>query len=331
MKINILDILNRDDLQQQEQHKADNVGKEDMLRAGNCGLMLPDGNHTGACTRKSYLRLKGIDLEAEANRLVMFEFGRQNEAIIIDKLHRQLGDTMLITGDDVNTISWQLPSGRTVSGRPDVVIANKSKEPVLLLEMKLICSVWTARSVVFGNEPKMGHIIQAMHYAMKLGVPCKLVYVQAVDFSVPGWGMNDLPTEGQVNSEFIEYSDKIDKKTQTKIRSPKKLLPCRVVYDLELDATGCVRYRREESKLRWTVTPVTMEGITQFYEAVDDMATGKTGLGARPISLKACGDFENYTLCQYCELNPICDRLEKQPDKWLEAVKEAVSAGLVKS
>ena len=330
MKLNILDILKRDDLQQQESTKVDNEKKAGQLRAGNSGLVLPDGNVTGACARKAFLRLQGVDLEAEENRLIMFEFGRKNEDIIIEKLKRQLGDTMVITGDDVNTISWKLTSGREVSGRPDVVLANKAGKPILLLEMKLISSMWTTRSVVFGNEPKMAHIIQATHYATKLGCPVKLVYVQAVDFQVPGWGMDNLPAEGEVGSEHIEYTDKVDKKTNKKIRVAKKLLPVRVVYDLEALPNGNVRYRKEDSKGFWTETPVNMDGIIKFYEVVDDMENSGN-LGPRPICLKACGDFENYTLCQYCSICSFCDRLEKQPDKWYAEVQEAASKGLIKS
>lgn len=336
MKLDILDILRRDDLQQQEQTKADGAEKSEHLRAGNSGIMLPDGNIAGTCHRKAFLRLKGVDIEPDANRLIMFEFGRQNETIIIEKLKRVLGDTFTITGDDTNTIEWQLASGRTVSGRPDIIISSKNGEALLLLEMKMVSSLWTARDVVFGNSPKLGHVIQTTHYAGKKDCPAKVVYIQPVDFQTPMWSstVDMFPKPGEKLSELVEYTEKEVSEGRGKgavkklTKIPKKVLPSRTVYDLKLDSDGYVSYRNETSKSGWTDTPVSMDAIEKFYEYVDQMEVG--GLGPRPLSLKACGDFENYTQCQYCELSGLCDRFEQMPDRWFEEVERSVRNGTLK-
>jgi hypothetical protein len=193
--------------------------------------------------------------------------------------------------------------------------------------MKLVSSLWTAVSVMFGSEPKLAHIIQAAHYGLKLGVPIKLVYISAVDWQVP-WKIKELPEEGELLSEYIEYSDKKNTKLNKMERAPKKILPFRATYDLEVGEDGFVRYRKEESKNKWTTTPVTLSFIENFYSMVDTM--DKEGLGPRPITLKSCGDFATYNICDYCQVKPFCDRLEAHPAKWLEEVRKANDAGQLK-
>ena len=334
MKLELAKMFHRDDLQQAEAKKKEEKTKAGQLRAGNSGIFLEDGNMAGACPRKAYLRLNGIDIEPSDDRFIMFEFGRENETIIIDKLKRQIGNTFDVTGDDVNSFSWKLPSGRTVSGRPDVVISSKNGTALATLELKMVASLWTARDVVFNNSPKLAHIIQASHAMIKLGCPAKLVYIQPVDFQTPMWAntVEQFPQPGEPFSELIEYTEKEVSggrgQAKKKVMMPKKVVPSRTVYDLEVDITGCIKYRREESKEAWTVTPVSQESIEAFYRFIDEMPS--VGLGPRPLSLKACGDFENYTQCQYCELAGICDRLEKQDQAWLDECKQAVAGGLLK-
>jgi hypothetical protein len=328
VKFNILDLLHRDDLQQQVEHAEGNKEKEGQLRAGNAGIMLPDGNLAGSCPRLAYLRLKGIDLPADEDRAVMFEFGRQNEVILIDKLKRQFKDSLVITGDDVNSINWKLPSGRTVSGRPDIVIADKSGKPLVVLEAKMICSLWTGKSVRLENAPKLPHLIQAAHYASKLACPCKLVYIQSVDFQIPWGGAIKWPEQGSPEGACIEYKvrdQKVGKgptaKTQ-RVACAQKLLPGRKVYDVEMHE-GSIRYRDEQSSSFWTVTPITQEGIEGYYEHIDRMEA-KGDLGPRPLALKGCGDFESYVPCDYCDLKAACDKYEGKPVLWLaEAAKVA--------
>ena len=317
MKINMSDLMKCDDLQQQVEHEEEGKLKSEHLRAGNAGILLDDGNCAGACPRQAFLRLKGISVPSDEDRAVMFEFGRENETIIINKLKRQLGNSMVVTGDDINSIEWKLPNGRVVSGRPDVVVSTKDGTPVLMLELKLLCSMWTSKSVVFGGEAKLGHLIQAAHYMTHMKCPCKLIYVQAVDFHVSDWSMafKGLPKPGENRSELIEYSEKLDKKTNTKYMAPKKMLPSRTVFDVSFGEDGFVQFRREDSKNGFTKTPINSESIVKYYELIDRMEA--EGLGNRVLALKSTGDFEGYSACDYCELKPACDKYEKHLDKWL--------------
>lgn len=336
MKLDILDILKRDDMQQQEESKTQNKEKAGQLRAGNAGILMEDGNFAGSCPRRAFLRLKELDVEVDENRLVMFEFGRQNETIVIDKLRRQLGDSVVVTGDDVNKIAWTTDSGRTVSGRPDIIISDKTGKPLLVLEMKMIASLWTAKDVVFNNSPKLAHIIQAAHYGYTVGAPIKLVYIQPVDFQTPMWGntVEQFPKPGEPLSELIEYTEKDvsqgrgkDAK-KTRVMMPKKLLPSRTVYDVVVEEDGSVKYRKEGAKGGYSKTCVKMQDIESFYNAVEAMETGP--LGPRPVALNADGGFGSYTPCDYCELKGLCDKYEKQPTVWLKEIAAAINNGTLK-
>ena len=169
-------------------------------------------------------------------------------------------------------------------------------------------------------------------------LPGKLVYIQPVDYQTPMWGstVDMFPKPGEPLCELVEYTEKEISEgrgkaaVKKKVMMPKKVLPSRTAYDLQFNKDGFVSYRNELSKGAWTDTPVSMEGIEAFYSMVDSMGWADAPLGPRPISLKSCGDFENYTMCQYCELSAHCDRLEKQPKAWFAEIQQAVKDGMLK-
>src|ERR1019366_10220570 len=62
-------------------------GRKGVLRAGNTGLLMPDGRVVGKCARQTYLRLIGVDAEQQdASREMMFSAGRTNETSWLDLL-----------------------------------------------------------------------------------------------------------------------------------------------------------------------------------------------------------------------------------------------------
>jgi hypothetical protein len=278
-----------------------------------------------------FLRLNGVNLPSPPDRAVMFEFGRINEVILIDKLKRTLGDAFDITGDDVNTVEWTTVAGRKVTGRPDIVIRKKDGTPVLMMEAKLASSLGTVRDCRFGNKPKLAHVCQAVHYGWLLDVPIKLVYIQNVDFATQMWPSNvkEYPKPGEPGSEQIDYTEKeIGAKGKKEIvQMPKKIKPGRTVYDIEIaPEDGTVRYRLEGSKGAWKNTEVTIDEIVEFYEHVDTMRMDEA-LGPRPLAIDVNGDFLQWSNCNYCSIKPYCDNYETRTERWFNEVKAANERG----
>lgn len=330
MKLNLKETLERDDKAANLEASEKEKEKLGILRVGNSGVKFSDGNVAGQCPRKAYLRLNGVNIPAPPDRAVMFEFGKINETILIDKLKRTLGSTFNITGDDVNEVEWTTSSGRKITGRPDVVIRNAEGKPLLLLEAKLASSLSTVRDCRFGNKPKLAHVCQAAHYGWLLDVPIKLIYIQNVDFATQMWPTNvkEYPKPGQPGSEQIDYTEKeIGKKGEKQIvQMPKKIKPGRTIYDVEITETGSVRYRLEGSKKAWTETCVSIDSIVEFYEHIDSIeSTGQ--LGPRPLDIDIAGDFLQWNNCDYCSVKPFCDSFETKPDIWFNKVKEANDRG----
>jgi hypothetical protein len=330
LKINLKELLERDDKASNLEHAEQSAEKLGVLRAGNSGIMMEDGNFAGSCPRTTYLRLKGVDIPAPADRAVMFEFGRINETILIDKLKRTMGSTFVITGDDVNTVEWQTSSGRKVSGRPDIVVAQKDGKPLLVVEAKMCGSLSTVRDCRFGNKPKLAHICQAAHYGWRLDAPIKLVYIQSVDYATQMWPSNvkEYPKPGQAGSEQIDYTEKeIGAKGKKEIvMMPKRIKPGRTVYDVVIEEDGMVRYRLEGGKGAWSSTAVSIDAIVAFYEHVDAIESTQV-LGPRPLSIDVKGDFLQWDNCSYCSCKPFCDSFETKLEVWFKNIKDANDRG----
>lgn len=332
MKIDLKDLLERDDKATNLEHAEQSKDKAGILRVGNSGILMPDGNFAGSCPRRAYLRLKEIDIPAPADRAVMFEFGRINEVILIDKLRRAMGPTFDITGDDVNTVEWKTSTGRAVTGRPDIVVKTKDGKPVLVIEAKMCGSLGTVRDARFGNSPKLAHVCQAAHYGWLMDAPIKLIYVQSVDYATQMWPSNvkEYPKPGEPGSEQIAYTEKeIGAKGKKEIvQMPKKILPGRTVYDVVIDEDGSIKYRLEGAKGAYTKTCVHIDSIVQFYEHVDAIDKTKS-LGSRPISIDIKGNFLNWDNCNYCSVKPFCDSFETKLERWLQEVKAENDKGLL--
>lgn len=340
--------------------EADKVG---ILRAGSSGTITEHGEVAGSCLRKSHLRSLGIELDAPTeDKLIMFDLGFASEDIIYEKLKQTVGEGHTILREEEIPISWFTTNGTRVTGRPDIVICKNESQiivpsgtqvidawdrailtsglapisvsksvPVLGIELKSVHSVWVAREVVFNRKPKLSNLIQAAHYAWRLGVqasgpggqalPYKLTYT---NYSQLGQGMvgNDwilkqFPRPGQPLSEYVEFNPK---------GQIKHIRQFEIVYDIRFNDAGVLQYKLEqETDKQWTDTVVTRDGIESYFEFVSRMASDDA-LGPRPAQIDTLGNKAGYKDCDYCPLKATCDSHEELGyAKWLDQVKKVTS------
>ena len=306
-----------------DQHEVKEAGKRGILRAGNTGVV--NGEQViGTCARQTLLRYEGIKYEEiEDNKRLMFDAGLSNEDIWVQSLREglaELGDTQtVIRREEEVPISWVTPSGIQVTGRPDIVLGQLVDEqfiPQLGLELKLVSSVWTARDTGVMLEPKLVHLMQAGHYSWQLGVPFQLWYTNRAEFAVgSGWEQKTFPPKENMLTDYLEWGESRGKPTV------KKILQFRQGYQLEWTRGGQLKYRPllADRELDWTWTPITKQGIVDYYELVVSQTKNKQ-LAARPKSLKSDGSPGTFSLCDYCPLKEACDAHESNYSKWLDTV-----------
>jgi hypothetical protein len=335
------------------QHIDKEKQKKGNLRAGSTGIMTEEGEVAGACHRTSLLRSKGMEIDPPTwDKYIMFELGYANEDEVLKQLQTTLEEGEIILREEEIPIQWNTGNGTKVTGRPDLVICQWGQDqtgipvswpeswkddpkykmyageaqgylkPVLGLELKSVHSLWVAREVLFKQEPKLNNLVQAAHYMWKLNVPYKLFYKS---YSQLGQGMagnewivKQFPRPGEPGSEFVDYT--ISEKTGK--YSIKHIKQFEIIYDLEFDKSGRLRYRKEGETGRWTPTIVTRQDIEKYFEYVSTMETEKK-LGPRPSSINAAGDKLNYAVCKYCPLQETCNTYEKKGfDAWFSAVQD---------
>lgn len=340
-----------------KEHKEQDKKKLGNLRAGNSGIMSEQGDFAGACPRVAHLRSLGLDVEEPSDpTLIMFQMGTANEEVVFQDLLKTKAEDEVILREEEIPIEWFTKNGTKVTGRPDMVVCRKKdwivteeeaaqlaqgyphdleagsvvpgalSEPLFGIEIKGVFSVWTSREVLFDGNPKMAHLIQAAHYSWQLGktgvvaegtssssgLPFKLLYKQYGNQAVPQWAGKFFPKKGESHSEHIEYNEKGD---------IKNINPFEIIYELEFDSSGFLKYRREGSS-RWVRTMIRTQDIERYYEFVSTMP--ETGLlGNRPITMDSRGKEKSYSNCSYCALKSVCDSSEKKGyPVWLQEVKK---------
>lgn len=295
------------------EHTAKEAEKLGNLRAGDSGAMTKEGDIIGGCHRRAYIR-SFLGLEAEVpdnNSLLMFEIGKANELVWMDKLRRSWPGT--IKQEEEIPIQWTTKNGVKVTGRPDIVLCNADGKPMLGIEHKAVCSLWTARDVTFEQSPKLKHLMQAAHYAWKLAVPYRLVYTQYVNYAVPGeWAAKMFPP----GHPYVELNDK---------GAPKHVKPHVTIYEVGFNSAGMIQYK-PEGEQSWFTTKWSTGDIERYYEFVAAMKERKA-LGPRPMTVKASGKKASYSDCSYCPLIEVCDRHENSWEKWHEEVAKATRPG----
>lgn len=306
--INLRSMIDAALILRQQEHDTAEQGKVGGYRAGNTGLLI--GNRwLGKCPRTTLLRSKGISAKEE-DRLkhIMFSGGVLNEDVWMRDL-QAVYPHVILREEEIPT-SWKTAAGTPVTGRPDIVLCDDQKAPLLGLELKMASSVWTARDVLILGLPKFDHLCQAAHYMWQLGVPFKLCYTSYVEFPVVGWMQKSFPKKGEPGSEYCEYNDKGD---------IKKLRPFVQIYDLTFDSiTGMLRYSLEGAS-QWKNTVITIEGIEAYFNGLDEVAK-KGKLPPRPETVNVDGTKDGWSICSYCPVAPTCDKYEGNYQKWLEEV-----------
>ena len=134
--------------------EAEKVGR---LRAGNSGLYIREADQMiGSCPRKTRLRMDGINsdqFEDLGTKPLMFQAGLANE----DQWDKVLeagwvqGRGGTLKREEEIGIKWETRSGISVTGRPDIVLCDSEENPVMGIELKMVCSLWTARDVLRSN------------------------------------------------------------------------------------------------------------------------------------------------------------------------------------
>lgn len=307
LNINLTNLFWSGIADDREKHSEGEVAKLGNLRAGDSSVMTKGGDIIGGCHRKSFIRsFAGIEGEVpEPDNLLMFELGKANELIWMDKLRRSWPGA--IKQEEEIPIKWTTSRGVAVTGRPDIVLCKADNSPVLGIEHKAICSIWTARDVSFEVAPKVKHLIQAAHYAWKLGVPYRLVYSQYTNFAIPDWAGKMFPP----SHPLVEVNEK---------GNPKHVKPHITVYEVGFGQGNVIQYRIEGAPT-WSVTPWSTSDIERFYEYVSSM-TEKKVLGPRPTPVKVDGKKASYSDCSYCPLVEVCDKYENNWEKWHEEVSK---------
>lgn len=266
------------------------------------------------CPRMARLRLDGVDIPAEINRLLMFGLGHQNEEILAKEL--EAAHQPFLREDAAGcAISWTAPGGVRVTGRPDFILQDpKTRRALHGLELKAVCSMWTMHKVHYSLVPTSEHLIQAAHYSWQHGMlPWTIIYTSRVDWhlsTAPAWLQKKFPP----GAYDVEVGD--DGK-------PFKIVPFERAYRLAWrPAQGSDELDDRATLVYWTEglpsavpTRITPRSIQDGAALVGRLGQPRVGLGPRPGSVHVDGG-DTYSPCKYCELAEICDQYEKDPGLW---------------
>jgi len=311
-----------------EQARVKEADKKGILRGGSIGLAEKTDKGievSGTCHRQAMLRFLGVDvkgMEDNTSRDLMFAAGRTNEDSWLEVLAASWPGKIL--REEEVPIVWNTPNGTVISGRPDMVLAcSEGKYFARGLELKLVSSLWTARTVIKG-EPKTNHLIQTAHYMWRLSeqvreeVPFELWYTSRVDWHVMGWAQKHFPKHGALNSEFCEYSQNKDGEYEI-----KKVLPFTKGFEVRF-VQDKLQFKEVGGK-KWVDTIITKSRIAMYYEHIEELAQSKS-LGPRPVNLDYSGQKESWKQCDFCPLSKICDEYENDSfEVWLAQITKGSS------
>lgn len=345
-------------IQQGKDREASKVG---TLRAGNTGMVLESGEVVSVCAARTFLRQQGIDTggddEADGSRLskeLMFEAGRNNEEIWTANLER--AGARLKREEEIPT-SWMARNGRkevAVTGRPDMVLLGEAGEPIRGIELKLVSSLWKARSSRFQKKPSMEHLLQSGHYSWQLQIPFELWYTARSNYAVTGdWVQRMFPKYGEPGSEDCAYSffrnslNEEGKLTRSKIDQSEWVVNDvqltgmsgwkgrenrKTVNEYEADIKAVLPFRQGFA-VEWNA-----DGQLEYAEILPDGTRGEwvetiitlerierfynfvAELGAMnqvptpPLNLESDGQKGSFNLADYCNLGKLCCKYTKGQD-----------------
>ena len=296
-------------------HAKQEVTKQGTLRGGSSGCITDHGEVYGTCHRIALARYKGIQAKIEDLSYTWFDAGYANEDAWMQKLEKtvkDMGSEYSLKAEEECPITWETDAGVKVTGRPDIMIF-KNDQPVLGLELKVVCAVNSAVSVYCEDKPKINNLLQAAHYSMIHGCPFNLVYSFRNRSRVPGWAER--------------FKDKLRlsyEKTFTSSKTGKSFT--KREYSIE-PFTKEFRVGFEDDRVYYIKengdrvdTPLTGSGIKEYYNTIVSMETNKE-LHVRLTDRSLDGKQLPYNPCNYCPFEDACDRFENDYDSWMDKAR----------
>jgi hypothetical protein len=319
-----------------DEHEAQEKTKVGILRGGTTGALLYGKTPIGQCARKAYLRYKGVQVEEiEDNRRLMFDAGLTNEDIWAKVLLAGLPAGYSLLREEEVPIRWEFTRDdgavQLVTGRPDLVVVDPDGRHEVGIELKLASSVWTAKSILVDDKPKLVHALQAAHYSRILGIPWELWYTSRADFVISreSW-MQALFKK--MPAEYTETKQVENKKTGRTETIVNKVLPFRRGFRLwwQGDQVMFQRIGGAPAKPGFGKAPppanatqhsvITWKSIEDFYRLVSNMETAQV-LPPPPVNVNVLGKEEGYDICDYCPLKELCATKPKATlDEWMADV-----------
>jgi hypothetical protein len=307
--INIRALMSKGRAELQRRHAELEETKRGILRVGNSGSV-GDGKVIGKCHRITLARFLGAQAPIDDNRFLMFDAGITNEDSWADVLGAASYEGKILREEEIPVAEKVEGTEIMLTGRPDIVLADESGKPKLLLELKLVSSYYTALGVLIGKTdspaaPKTDHLCQAANYCRLLGVPGKICYASRVDWHVQHWDKKRMPAD----HESLEYNEKGE---------AKKIMPFLSIFDIRFGPGQVLQYKRED-ETEWTNTRITTAGVRDYFRYVAELAEKKQ-LGPRVSDETATGE-KSYKACSYCSFQTSCDKYESNFDNWLDSIR----------
>ena len=331
-----------------QEHAEAEITKKGTLRGGSSGCLTDHGNIYGTCHRLALARYKGFQPEIEEISYIWFDAGFANEDAWMRKMEKavkEMGPEYVLKAEEECPIVWRVdaeprtlinsrgeeyttPPYVEVTGRPDLMIFKKLEraafefkevveEPILGLELKVVCAVNSAVNIYCEDKPKISNLIQAAHYSMAHGCPFNLVYSFRNRSIVPGWASKfkdkltvkekvfppRMRKDGTYGKEFVKREYSIEPFTKE----------FRVGFEDDK-----VYYLKDNGER--VDTPLTGEGIRRYYELIVDMEKNKD-LHTRIAHTDLEGKLLPYDPCNYCPFKDACDDFEYDYDAWMDKIE----------
>lgn len=292
--------------------QADGAVKEASRRGtlsggGSAGAVIR-GKWYGKCGRLALLRSRGFGEPKTSDTLDMFSAGNANE-VIVAGLFESAGYSV----ERDAKLEYFLADGRAVTSHLDFLFRDMAGRPSLVVETKLVSSIWTAKDVNYELRPKSDHLIQLGHYLAQLpGAAGVLLYSSRCDWHVstaPRFLQDKFRAGPHGPVHDIQYKDD---------GSPMKIRPFNRAYDVGFDDQNRLWYQTDG--LDRVTTRLTKASMRAFYDGVSKAARAET-LTPRPGAVGVDG-FKTYSPCDYCQLKSVCDTHETSDfQTWLDHVQ----------
>lgn len=361
-RINVSKLIHQAEETLTAKHNEEDLKKIGTLRGGSVGCVINTSKGkviTGTCPREAHARMLGYQGSHGLDKKVMFKLGIANEDIWNLWLDN-CGYDGVIKREEELGLEWDI-EGTKASGRPDIVLCDSEGNPKEGLELKMVASVWTARSVLLEHKPKMNHLIQAGNYSYRMGIPFQLWYTSYVNLAGPDFINNLIPKRGKPGSQWIDYTlgesyhskDRSGKLKYNSKGNPVYNIRKLHVYSQDQDQTndflkhhyGVSAFQFKNIKpfimgylIEWRdgvlfwgpegcsadamiETPITQAGIDEYYQIVAQAGI-KQQLPPRPIGYDAFGKKQKFNVDDYSKLQMLSDESNDNYNEWLKLLKQ---------